>query len=137
MRAVDTSVAIAGFGPWHRHHEAARDVLDEGVALPAHALLETWAVLTGFPPPHRAPTDVVAAWLDGRFARVLEPPSVEEHRDLVRRMTHAERPGGAAYDALVGLTAARAGVVLVTLDRRAADVYDLVEVEYRLLPADG
>lgn len=136
MRAVDTSVAIAGFGPWHRHHEAARDVLDEGVALPAHALLETWAVLTGFPPPHRAPTDVVAAWLDDRFAHVLDPPSIEEHRALVRGMSGAERPGGAVYDALVGLTAVRAGVTLVTLDRRAADVYDLVDVEYRLVSVD-
>jgi hypothetical protein len=33
-------------------------------------------------------------------------------------------PGLAAYDALVGLTAVGAGLQLLTLDRRAAPVYE-------------
>lgn len=133
MIAVDTSVAVAGFGAWHRRHDEARDLLDEGVAVPAHALLETWSVLTGFPPPHRAPTDIVGEWLEGRFDAVLPSPSVTGHRDLVRRLAQAGRPGGAVYDGLVGMTAKASGAMLVTADRRAARVYELLDVEHRFL----
>ena len=35
MIAVDTSVAVAAFGEWHRLNAPARAVLDEGAALPA------------------------------------------------------------------------------------------------------
>lgn len=39
--------------------------------LPAHCLLETYSVLTGFPPPHRAAPRLVDEWLKGRFAAIL------------------------------------------------------------------
>ena len=133
MIAVDSSIAIAAFGEWHEPHEPAAAVVDGGVALPAHALLETYSVLTGFPPPHRAPADIVGTWLDDRFHRVLEPPDADEHQDLVRRLVGAGRVGGATYDALVALTAKGAGATLVTLDQRAVPVYDLVGVHFRLL----
>jgi predicted nucleic acid-binding protein len=41
--------------------------------------------------------------------------------------------GGAVYDALVALTAKRAGATLVTADRRAASIYELVGVSFRRL----
>ena len=41
--------------------------------------------------------------------------------------------GGAVYDALVGLAAARADVPLATRDRRAASTYAVVGVEVELL----
>lgn len=63
MTAVDSSVAVAAFGEWHVLNEPARAVLDEGAALPAHALLETYSVLTGFPPPHRAAPELVGVEL--------------------------------------------------------------------------
>lgn len=100
MIAVDTSVAVAAFGEWHRLNEPACDVLDAGAALPAHALLETYSVLTGFPPPHRASPALVDAWLDDRFPTILAPPAAEEQRTLVRRLAAAGRGGGAVYDAL-------------------------------------
>jgi predicted nucleic acid-binding protein len=137
MIAVDTSVAVAAFGEWHRLNEPARDVLDEGPALPAHALLETYAVLTGFPPPHRAAPALVDAWLDDRFPTILAPPAPEEQRALVRRLAAAGRGGGAVYDALVGLTAGLAGAVLVTADARAAATYELIDVDARPLTGEG
>jgi hypothetical protein len=94
-------------------------VLDAGAALPAHALLETYSVLTGFPPPHRAAPDVVETWLDDRFPDVFQPPPVPEQRELVHTLSSAGRIGGAVYDALVALTATVAGATLVTADRRA------------------
>ncbi|MBA3622622.1 MAG: PIN domain-containing protein [Actinomycetota bacterium] len=133
MIAVDSSVAVAAFGEWHRLNLSARAVLDEGAALPAHALLETYSVLTGFPPPHRAAPALVDAWLDDRFPEVLPPPPQGEQRALVRTLASAGRTGGAVYDALVALTARLAGAVLVTADTRAAATYDLVGVELRRL----
>jgi len=131
--AIDSSVAIAAFGEWHELNDAASRIVDEGAVIPAHALLETYSVLTGFPPPHRASAEIVDAWLQDRCPRVLPPPSAEEHRDLVRLLARSGRIGGAAYDALVALTAKGAGATLATADRRAIPVYELVGVELRLL----
>lgn len=135
MIAVDSSVAIAAFGEWHELNAAARSVLDEGAAIPAHAMLETYSVLTGFPPPHRAAPDLVDTWLDDRFAVVLQPPPAKDQRDLVRVMAHAGRPGGAIYDALVALTAHLEGALLITADDRALRTYELVGVDVRRLGA--
>lgn len=133
MIAVDSSVAIAGFGDWHELNGRACSILDEGAAIPAHAMLETYSVLTGFPPPHRAAPRLVDSWLDDRFPVILPPPGIDEQRDLVRRLADAGRPGGAVYDALVALTAKIAGAVLVTADTRALALYELVGVELRPL----
>jgi predicted nucleic acid-binding protein len=133
--AVDASVAVAAFGDWHRRNREACAVLDEGAALPAHALLETYSVLTGFPPPHRAAPELVDTWLDDRFATILAPPPPLEQRALVRRLAASGRTGGAVYDALVALTARLAGAILVTADDRATPVYELVGVDLRPLGA--
>lgn len=133
MIAVDTSVAVAAFGEWHELNERAVEVLDQGAALPAHALLETYSVLTGFPPPHRAPADVVVAWLEDRFEAILPSPEVSDQRDLVRRLATLGRAGGSVYDAIIGLTAQRAGATLVSADRRAVPVYEALGIPFELL----
>ncbi len=133
MISVDSSVAVAAFGEWHRFNQVACAVLDEGVAVPAHVVLETYAVLTGFPPPHRASPQVVETWLDDRFPTMLGAPSPAHHRELVHQLAAAGRVGGSIYDALVAITARDAGAVLVTLDTRAAAIYELVGVEVRFL----
>lgn len=133
MKAVDTSVAVAAFGDWHELNESARAVLDQGVGLPAHCLLETYSVLTGFPPPHRAASDLVDEWLRDRFERVLPAPAPEDHRQLISRLARERRVGGSVYDGLVALTALRAGSALVTADEHAAAIYDLVGVQWELL----
>lgn len=133
MIAVDTSVAVAAFGDWHRLNAPACALLDEGVALPAHALLETYSVLTAFPPPHRAAPGLVEAWLDDRFGEILAPPPPTEQRALVQALAAAGRIGGAVYDGVVALTAKLAGAVFVSADRRAYATYDLVGVDLRPL----
>ncbi len=137
MIAIDSSVAVAAFGDWHRLNESARAVLDEDAVLPAHALLETYSVLTGFPPPHRAAPDLVDTWLDHSFPTILQPPPAQEQRALVRRLAATGHIGGAVYDAVVALTAKLTGAVLVTADIRAARTYDLVGVEWRRLRYNG
>lgn len=133
MIAVDGSVAIAAFGDWHELNEPARSILDQGAAIPAHAMIETYAVLTGFPPPHRAAASLVDTWLEERFPVVLPPPDAQAQRELVRTLAGAGRIAGAVYDALVALTAKIAGAILVTADTRARSAYDLVGVELRVL----
>ena len=57
--AVDSSVLVAALLGWHEHHVAAFRVLDavlaadDDLVLPVHALIETYAVLTRLPAPHR------------------------------------------------------------------------------------
>jgi hypothetical protein len=68
-------------------------VLDTGAALPAHALLETYSVLTGFPPPHRAAPDLVGEWLDDRFPMILSPRG---HRSSVLSSAGSPRPDAPA-----------------------------------------
>ncbi len=133
MIAVDSSVAVAAFGDWNELNAPARAVLDKGATIPAHALLETYSVLTAFPPPHRAHPSVVEQWIDSRFRKILPPPGAEEHRALLRLLAKNGRIGGAVYDALVALTARLAGATLVTADRRATSLYALVGVEVRPL----
>jgi predicted nucleic acid-binding protein len=133
MKAVDTSIAVAAFGEWHRLNGAACAVLDQGPFIPTHALLETYSVLTGFPPPYRAAPQLVVNWLDARFPDVMAPPEPDAHRELIRTLAASGRVGGAVYDALVALTAKAAGAVLITADRRAAAVYELIGVERQFL----
>jgi|SRR5215218_2998665 len=133
MKAVDTSVAVAAFGDWHRLNGAACELLDQGVLIPAHALLETYSVLTGFPPPYRAAPKIVMKWLNDRFDNVLTPPDIAAHHELIRTLARAGRRGGVVYDALVAMTAKNSGAALITADRRAAAVYDLIGVQRQFL----
>lgn len=135
MIAVDSSVAIAAFGAWHTYNELATELLDQGAALPAHAMLETYSVLTAFPPPHRAAPGLVDTWLEDRFATILPSPPPLQQRDLIRKLASSGRAGGAVYDGLIALTAAHAGAeTLVTMDARAVPIYELIGVAVRLLP---
>lgn len=133
MIAVDSSVAIAAFGEWHQLNTKACAVLDRGASLPAHALLETYSVLTAFPAPYRASPDLVATWLANRFPQVLPAPPPNEYLALVQVLAAAGRVGGSVYDGLIGLTAKLAGATLVTADERALPIYEAVEVRTRRL----
>jgi predicted nucleic acid-binding protein len=133
--AVDTSVAIAGLVTWHASHEVAREVLLDRPALPAQCALETYSVLTRLPPPNRLQPAAVSSLLSARFADEylgVDPPDVTA---LIRDLATEGIGGGAAYDGIVAMTAARADAVLVTLDRRAAATYRHVGVRFRLLGA--
>lgn len=130
MKAADTSVAVAAFGEWHAQNSEARRLLDAGAFLPVHAMLETYSVLTGFPPPYRSSPAVVLEWMENRFAGLLPIPTPEQHRDLVSTLADAGRVGGAVYDGLIGLSAMLADAELVTADKRAAGIYDLLGVRW-------
>lgn len=71
--------------------------------------------------------------IEDRFPKVLPPPSIDEQRVLVRQLARAGRIGGAVYDALIAMTVKIANASLLTADRRAVPVYELVGVDVRLL----
>lgn len=134
MTAVDTSVAVAALAGWHLAHEQAREAA-AAAAIPAHARLETYSVLTRMPPPHRLEAPIVAELLQSWFpADETLVPSAVLSRDLVQRCSERGIDGGAVYDALVGLSAAEASLVLVTRDLRAPRTYRLLGVRFDLLP---
>lgn len=133
MRAADTSVIVAAFGGWHEHHAAARKVISSGVALIGQCAAEAYSVLTRLPPPHRAPANVVAAFMASAFP---EPPLVLHaagYGDLAQRLAALGISGGATYDAIVALTAAGSGATLVSGDARAQLVYERCGARFELL----
>lgn len=133
MRAADTSVLVAAFASWHPGHHAARRALGEDVAIPAHALVETYSVLTRLPAPHRVAPDLAAGWLRRRVRESVLHPDPATMAGLPSLAASNGVSGGAVYDALVGLTAANAGAELLTRDRRAVRTYPLFGVPFVLV----
>lgn len=133
MIAVDTSVVVAAFATWHEGHAAAAAVLGRGPRIPAHVVLETYSVLTRLPPPHRAPADVVGAFLAGRFREAPLALPARGYQAIVELASREGITGGAIYDAVIAATALHAGATLVTRDERARVTYERVRVPYELL----
>ncbi len=131
----DSSVVIAAFASWNRHHEAAVEALAEHDVrdLLAHAELETYSVLTRLPEPFRAEPVIVAEYLREDFPgrRIVLPE--RQRRNLVSRLASVAITGGAVYDAFVAATAAHHGHGLLSCDRRAAPVYARLDVEVTYL----
>jgi predicted nucleic acid-binding protein len=131
--AVDSSVVVAGVLAGHPAHEPCRAVLRDRPLLPAHAAVESYAVLTRLPTPLRQAPATAATLLranfDGRILDFGRRSVLGFIDDLVGR----DVAGGAVYDALIGETARRAGARLVTRDARAAGAYRAVGVSVELL----
>lgn len=108
---------------WHEHHLACRDEVAAKPALICHVALETYAVLTRLPSGRRVSGPDVAAMLSHNFAEPWLALAAERYSELLSGLASAGYGGGAAYDALIGLTAAAFDATLVSLDRRAMEVY--------------
>ncbi len=133
MIAPDTSVLVAGFATWHEAHQSATRALNRGVHLVAHAVVETYSVLTRLPPPHRVAPAVVHAYLADVTSADFLTLDARPHRELISFLAAHNVAGGATYDALVATTAKAAGATLLTRDRRAVRTYELLHVEYELV----
>jgi predicted nucleic acid-binding protein len=127
----DTSCMIPAVCTWHEHHEqAAREIerrLDNGevliVAVPA--VVESYAVLTRLPTPHRiSPADSLAL-LEGNFMTdtvELVTLRTDAYRDLLRSAPGRRIAGGRLYDAVIVACAraARVDALLTFNDRHFA-----------------
>ncbi len=134
MKAADTSVVVAALAAWHEGHESARTAIaGEEIRLPAHCLLEAYSVLTRLPPPHRldprAALDLLRAFADAPLTL-----GKDAYASLLGRLVESGISGGAAYDALIGVTAAHHDALLLSRDRRAGRVYDLLGVGFEMVP---
>jgi len=130
---IDTSVAVALAMAGHEHHRATKEAIgDRRCGLSGHAAFETFSVLTRLPPPARRTPASVARLLAHNFpeSRFL---SVEGARQLHGRLASLGIAGGAVYDALVGATAAEHAITLATRDRRAAETYRALDVDFELI----
>lgn len=113
--ALDTSCMVAAVCAWHEHHVRAAAQLNrrlharQRMIVPAPALVETYAVLTRLPPPHRlSPRDALrlleANFLHGTRLIALD---VAAYVALLRRAPGATTAGGRVYDAVIAECAVR------------------------------
>ena len=128
--ALDTSCMVAAVCEWHEHHTAALMEIErrlsrgERRAVAAPALVETYAVLTRLPSPHRlSPAD---AWVlvETNFisgGTVVALPATACTR-LLRRLAKESIAGGRSYDAVIGECARRSrAAALLTFNRKHFD----------------
>jgi predicted nucleic acid-binding protein len=130
---IDTSVAVALSTAGHEHHGATRAAIgDRRCGLSGHAAFETFSVLTRLPPPNRRTPAAVARLLAHNFpgSRFL---SADGARALLARLASLGIAGGAVYDALVAATAAEHAIPIATRDRRAAEIYRALDVDFELI----
>jgi predicted nucleic acid-binding protein len=130
---ADTSVVIARFAAWHEQHDAAVAAVQEGMRLVTHSALEAYSVLTRLPPPHRMSAETVRDFLAGTFPDAPLALSEKAQGRLVDRLVEIGVTGGAAYDALIALTAGDHGAALLTCDRRAQRTYARCGVDVLVL----
>jgi len=131
--AVDTSALVAGFATWHADHDVARAALAERPVAVGHALLETYSVLTRLPEPHRADPTMVADFLRRNLPDAPLALGTHRYQQLPGELRDLAVSGGAAYDAMIALTALDNDAQLLTLDRRAAITYRRCGVNFVLL----
>ena len=128
--AIDTSCVVAAVCAWHEHHAAAADEIErrldrgERMVVAAHVLVESYAVLTRLPAPHRlAPTD---AWtlIRSNFVEQVSMTALtaRESANLIGRLAAANILGGRAYDGIIAACAEKAGAeTLLTFNARHFD----------------
>jgi hypothetical protein len=122
---------IAALSAWHERHEHAARALAEITALPAHAVVEAYAVLTRLPAGLAVERTTAARVLAARFP---DPPlRLSDRAPVLSRLASASVSGGATYDGLVALEAAEHDHELLTLDERAVAAYVRLGVRFRVL----
>ena len=124
--ALDTSAAVPYLMLSHPAHLMTRQqVAGRTARLTTHSLAETYSVLTRLPGDARVRATDAAALLGANFEDPVAPSS-EVSGNLPAVLAPLGIAGGAVYDALVGLAARAAGIVLVTRDARAISTYTVV-----------
>ncbi len=102
-------------------------------ALPAHVVLEAYAVLTRLPAGLAVPGAAAARVMGERFGDRPLHLAYEIRDGLLGALSAAGISGGASYDALVALEAAEHGHALLTLDDRAQRTYQRLGVAFEAI----
>jgi predicted nucleic acid-binding protein len=129
---LDTSAALALVDASHPGFTAVETAsAGRRLGLAGHAVWETLSVLTRLPPPHRLSGQDALRLIEVNFpeSRQLAPQVVPA---LMREFAAKGILGGAVWDGLVGAAARSHGLTLISTDRRAQPVYELLKVNYQL-----
>ncbi len=130
MIAADSSVLVPALLASHEFHDTCHEsagLVDSAVG---HALVETYAVLTRLPQPYTVPPVQASTALRSYSTNVLALAG-DDVADAIDRFVVARVGGGASYDALIAVTAARHAATLLTRDERAAEVYGRLGADVR------
>lgn len=143
---VDTSVVVAALSSWHEHHRACLAALEEKgrrqwrMFLGAPVLVETYAVLTRLPAPHRLAPAVAHQLLTENFRRTrIAGLTSREQWFALQGLSTRGVAGGRTYDAMIVACATKIGAASVmTLNRSdfEALVPDAITVECPIDPSD-
>ena len=116
---------IAAVCGWHEHHDPAEQEIArrlrqaEPMVVAAPALVETYAVLTRLPAPHRlSPADALTL-LEANFMQAGSIVALDgkSYRALLRRAPDDGIAGGQIYDAVIAACALRIkGTTLLTFN---------------------
>ncbi len=133
---LDTSCMVAALCSWHSHHERVAAALHQrlkhqSMIVAAPTLIETYAVLTRLPPPHRLSPSVAHQLLEANFIGAPTVVTLNSSSYLAILTGAAKRSiaGGRTYDAVIAQCAvAGKASALLTLndsDFRALAIPDL------------
>ena len=130
---ADTGAIVPSLVRWHPLHGPAAELLRGTRRVPAQALAQSFSLLTRLPAPYTLQAAQAHAVLLHAFPD--EPISLDAAGllEALQRLARAGLGGGRVYDALVAASAARAGLKLVSADRRALPRHALVGCEAQLL----
>ena len=142
---LDTSCIVALLCTWHERHDvtlrAVETRLDRGerLVVAAHALVESYAVLTRLPAPQRLAPEDARHLLMASFrstARVVTLDA-KQHWELIAAAPEAGVRGGRTYDALIAASAAAVGhATLLTLNRPDFESFESAQLSV-VDPSDG
>ncbi len=132
-QAADSSITIAALVADHEACDLAEEALKRCTTTIAHVALETYSVLTRFPPPRRLASADAASLIDARLPARYATLNASKHAKAAVRLATAGVSAGATYDGLIALTALEHDLELLTRDGRAERTYRALDVPYRLL----
>lgn len=126
MIALDSSVIVAALRTVDARHEAAVKAIHrataskEGIVVPLHSLVETYAVLTRMPIPYRlSPADAFVLIRDTFGTSRLAAMNVRSLWPLLGALAASDLGGGLTYDAMILESCEHAGATaLLTLNPR-------------------
>lgn len=125
LAAIDASVLVAGVLDWHADHAICRterarwEQLTEKPCIPAHALLESYSVITRLPAGLRLRAEDALEVLYGAYGALPVAPVPKDLWGLIDDLARRDVIGGAVYDAVILESAVLARTEeLVTLDSK-------------------
>jgi toxin FitB len=124
---------IAALALWHELHESAAEALAGVRELPAHVVLEVYAVLTRLPAGLAVDATSAASTLARRFDRPPLSLDATQRGTVLETLSAAAVLGGASYDGLVALEAKAHGRTLLTVDQRAVPTYQRLGTAFTVI----